>query len=66
MLNFITKRKMCSKNLGKATDRPTCQASFSEKMSPLRGLAFVHFITPRAGARLMECHRYAAKMECRR
>jgi hypothetical protein len=40
---------MCSKKLGKATDHPTCQASFSEKMSPLRGLAFVHFIAPRAG-----------------
>jgi hypothetical protein len=38
---------MCSKKLGKATDHPTCQASFSEKMSPLRGLAFVHFIAPR-------------------
>jgi hypothetical protein len=41
---------MCSKKLDKATDHPTYQASFSEKMSPLRGLAFVHFIAPRAGA----------------
>jgi hypothetical protein len=47
---LLKSKRMCSKKLGKATDHPTCQASFSEKMSPLRGLAFVHFIAPRAGA----------------
>jgi hypothetical protein len=40
---------ICSKKLGKATD-PTYQASCPEKMSPLRGLGFVHFITSSAYA----------------
>jgi hypothetical protein len=51
---------MCSKKPGKATD-PICQASRAEKMSPLRGLTFLHFLTPRADRpRLIQCRRYAA------